>query len=125
MEEDHSVNSIPDINNFKYRLRTNVYKTYFTFFSSDVEFQNSFDENYLTKEVLDFWIEYYTFKGDNGIVSIYSLDYDRLEMTLYKEFVEAILLSLVDRGILEMCWDKERMRVIWKRSSTEINHEFE
>lgn len=115
MENDQSVKSIPNISEFKHRLRTNVYKAYFTIFSSDPDFQDCFDETLLTNEILCFWLEYYTFIDDNGIISIYDLDFEKLEMELYKEFVQAILLKLVDEEKLLMCWDNDRMRVIWKK----------
>lgn len=121
MEDEQSVKTISDINNFKHRLRSSVYQTYFTIFSDDPDFQDCFDEKLLKHDVICFWIDYYTMVDSAGTLTIYNSDIARLEMALYKELVQSILSKLVDMGKLIMCWDNDRMRVIWKHPSEEHN----
>jgi len=46
---------------------------------------------------------------------IFQEDIEKAIKTLYKELVEKVLNKLVDEGILEMCWDPEKMEILWKK----------
>jgi hypothetical protein len=46
---------------------------------------------------------------------IFKEDIEKIIKNVYKELVEKILNKLVDEGILEMCWDCDKMEVIWKK----------
>lgn len=105
--------TVKNIRRFKRNLKDQVFKTYLlTFATSDFLLQ-AFNEDLLTDELVYFWANYYTF-DNSGELCIYELDRERLDKRLYQEFVERIMCSLVDLGVLDMCWDIETESVIWK-----------
>ena len=105
---------IDDIQEFKDSVRNNVYKTFLLSFLHTPFFLDQYDEDLLTDEIIDYWVNQFIIEAEGNYV-IYDSKWLRLEKEMYKDFVEAVMGRLVDDGLLEMCWDSDLGKVVWKK----------
>ena len=108
---------IDDLEEFKFSIRNNVFKTFLLTFLKSNTLLKHYDEDLLTTDIIDFWTNQYI-KRKKSIYYIYDSDVIKLEKEIYTEFVEIVLGKLVDDGILEMCWDSDIGSVVWKNNKS-------
>ena len=109
---------IEDLEEFKISTRNNVFKTFLLTFLNSPFFIDQYEESLLSDDIVLFWTEQYI-KKEHNYYAIYDSDLLKLEKELYKEFVEAIMGQLVNKGVLSMCWDAEEEKVVWKKNIIE------
>lgn len=109
---------IEDLEEFKYSLKSHVFKTFLLSFMHSEFFLDQYEEDLLTEEIICYWVKKFIIK-EHGNFAIYDSALLKLEKELYKEFVESIMGKLVDKGILLMCWDSDTEKIVWKKNTIE------
>lgn len=107
---------IEDIEEFRCSVKNHVFKTFLLSFLHNDFFLDHYEEDLLTEEIVEYWINQFVTK-EQGFYAIYDSKLIKLEKELYKDFVEAIMGRLVDQGYLTMCWDSDIEKVVWKKNN--------
>lgn len=74
------------------------------------------DDKLLPERILDSEIDKFIIldEHDNSKGFIMMIDINRLILSLTNEIISKHLNIMVDEGIMEMCWDKNRCEFIWR-----------
>lgn len=111
-----SIITIEDKEEYADGLREQVLSIYLITFQNYKEFREVYDEKILTRKMVDFWMNQYTFLSENDELLIYSSDHEILVGRIYKEYCQYMMNKLVDTGHLQLMWDKKKKIVFWKKT---------
>jgi hypothetical protein len=112
--EGESLIEICNKRDFNKNVKDSVFKTYEFTFKECEEFMEFHNIELLSDEVVEFWINQYSFT-DRDRVLMYSSDYENLMGRVYKEYCQIIMNKLVDTGYLSLLWDNKKKIVFWKK----------
>jgi hypothetical protein len=117
MKYQQETYNIHNINYFRNYVKKEATNTFLVSFSKSKEFIELYEESLLTDDLVKIECNKHIFiNPDNSEdLLIFNEDIEKIIKALYKELVEKILNKLVDDGILEMCWDAEKMEIIWRK----------
>ena len=119
MNAANKVDSIITIENkeeYAAGLREQVLSIYLITFQNYKEFREVYNEKVLTPEMVNFWLNQYTFLSENDELLIYNSDHEILVGRIYKEYCQYMMNKLVDTGHLTLMWDKKKKIVFWKKT---------
>jgi len=112
-----SIITIEDKEEYVAGLREQVLSIYLITFQNYKEFREVYSEKVLTGEMVEFWMNQYTFLSENDEILIYSSDHETLVGRIYKEYCQYMMNKLVDTGHLTLMWDKKKKIVFWKKTA--------
>jgi hypothetical protein len=112
-----SIITIEDKKEYITGLREQVLGIYLITFQNYREFREVYNEKVLTTEIVEFWMNQYTFLSENDELLIYNSDHENLVGRIYKEYCQYMMNKLVDTGHLTLMWDKKKKIVFWKKTA--------
>ena len=98
------------------KVKERVLNFYIVTFNSYREFMDAYDDRKLSMDIINFWINQYSFMSSDGSLVMYSSDYEDLVGRVYKEYCQIMMNKLVDTGHLQLMWDNKKKIVFWKKT---------
>ncbi len=111
------LDNIPD---FILYIRKEVLLTFKLSYKKSKMFLDKYDKSLLTDDDIEYELSQFISVKNN----MYYIDNEHVEILLkivYQQLVYKIINILVDDGILQMCWDSDKMDFVWSLNVKKIH----